>query len=90
MFKSTREFDAAVYSVLKSLIESGSLGESLPGIEKADFDDVCEHIIKTGFVKGLSCSRTMGDSLVIERKADPRITRTGLTFVERIERTEED
>ncbi len=81
MFKTTKEYDAAVSSVLKALLNGGKWNEKPEAMDKTDFDDVLSHIMHFGYAIGFSGTRDTAGDLTL-KLVKPRITRDGLSFIE--------
>ncbi len=87
MFKSVKEFDEMVVTILTKLRDGGNMLEIPVGATKTNYNDVMEYIIENRYVNGLKCKwdENSGD-LGFVNPARPRISRAGLEFLERIER----
>jgi len=84
MFKSTREFDEAVATVLKILCDTGSL-ENASNMDTNDYYDCLEHIVHNRFIIGVDGTRDAAGAFITSITFNPRITRSGLDLIERVE-----
>lgn len=78
MFKSTKEFDSAVKSILIKLRDGESLN-SIP--QDNDSLEAIVECINRGFLQGVSYDRTM-DGIPCFQQINPRVTYNGLRFIE--------
>lgn len=84
LFKSTHEFDEAIYTILQKLLNDEGLNDKPSQYSQEDYDDAMEHAVKSGFIAGLHADRVLSGRLMLQ--GNPRITRLGLSFVEAFSR----
>ncbi len=83
MFKSTKEFNDAMFRILESIRDGKNFRDGLEeSLGNENFDDALERCIKTGLVTGLSPQRVASGNLVIDIIGNPRLTFDGLKFLE--------
>ena len=79
MFKSTKEFDNAIYKVLTTIRDSGNL-ESITEYGDNDLGDVIELCLSRRYLTGVNVQTNAFGDLFIN--GNPRITYNGLSYLE--------
>lgn len=80
MFKSTEEFDAAVYEMLVRIRDGSNYKELKEKYGQENYEDALEHSINRGYIKGITAQRAAAGNLVYG--GTPRLTHSGLSFIE--------
>lgn len=80
MFKSTHEFDDAIYTILQNLLSGERLENKPSQYSQEDYDDAIQHAISCGFITDLKATKVLSGQILLS--GNPRITRAGLSFVE--------
>lgn len=82
MFTSTKEFDAAVFSILKNIMNGESNFFNNLEIDEDDAYLALERAIDLCLIQGVSLKRAVGNNILVS-KSNPRLSYEGLAFVER-------
>lgn len=81
MFKSTRDFEAAMYEIMVKIRDGSNYNELSSKYGETDFYDALEHCFKRSFITAEGPPRkTEAGTLSFYGK--PRITFEGLNFIE--------
>lgn len=84
MFKSTKDFDTAMYNILVNIREGKTNQENFGlEIDEADFNDALLRIVNLRLVLGVTCTETLGGLSI--SVFNPRPSYEGLAFIERYE-----
>lgn len=83
MFKSTKDFDSAIYKVLVSINNSVDITEIADGFSKEEFSDLIEYIDRRNLVNGIRVTgKNMSGTVMFGTVGTVRLTRAGLDFIE--------
>ena len=84
MFKSTAEFDKAVYDALIRLRDGENLNEKPSNLSQEDYSDVLAYLDESRFTSSETRDRNHGWNGFTVYKISPtaRISRVGLAFIE--------
>jgi hypothetical protein len=80
VFKSTKEFEAAVYEILIKIRDGSDYMRYQGKYGQGKFGDALEHAINRGYIRGVTAQRTAAGNLNID--GNPRLTYNGLSFIE--------
>lgn len=92
MFKSTYEWDAAIYRFLVEIRDNRPNLETLLStlqLDDEEFSDVVRRSLDLGLVEGITVSRNVG-GYALDSWSPPKVTYNGLAFIEQFERTFSD
>ena len=82
MFKSTKEFDSAVKVIVETVLSEKKLDPKVTSIGEDDYWEALAEAIHRGYVNGISYNRT-ADGKPHFQLINPRVTYSGLSFIER-------
>lgn len=82
MFKSVKEFEAAMHEILIKIRDEEDYQSLSSKLGQEDFDDALERCINQGLIKGIQCNRVASGRLLCDIVHKPRIAYEGLQFVE--------
>lgn len=83
MFKSVKEFDDAVYTILEAVNNSIDIFSFEEKYSKEQFSDLMEYICNHHLVNGLNMGvKNLAGIVSIQTVGTVRLTRSGLDFVE--------
>ena len=84
MFKSTKEFDKAIYNILSDINNSVSIDEIKNKFSETEFDDAFEHCYNHNLINGIQPEgRTIsGNYCFTILDTGLRLTYKGLSFIE--------
>lgn len=80
MFKSTAEFDKAMYLILCQIRDGSKLSQLKVNIPEDDVVQATVECVNRGYLEGVSVQKTAAGPVVSDMKA--RITYAGLRFIE--------
>lgn len=81
MLNSNKEFNTAMFEILKNINEGMLIEDISSKFADLDFDDVFEQCCNSNYVQGVNTFRSVvNQHLVIS--GSPRLTQKGLQFIE--------
>ncbi|MFL0167714.1 hypothetical protein [Candidatus Clostridium helianthi] len=82
MFKSSKEFETAMYDILVQIRDNPDNRDILSKLGDIDFDDPLKRCLELHLIEGLHPQNTASGSLTIDIIGKIRISYDGLKFVE--------
>lgn len=82
MFKSTKDFDTAMYEVLIKIRDNEDFKTLSPKYELYDLTEALGRCSDCGYVTGVFPQRMASGNLSIDLSTNVRITPSGLQFIE--------
>lgn len=82
MFKSSKEFETAMYDILTQIRDNPNNKDILSKLGDIDFDDALDECLEMHLIKGLLHQHTASGSLTVDIIGKIRLSYDGLRFIE--------